>query len=102
MNKKIHVALAIVSLCAVGGCVRDTEVTRQVTRVGKNWEEVESTQRYRTEGGRVVREKQRIKEKITCVNKKGQRLPAETAEECLQKKGIVVDEVDTLETRTVR
>ena len=103
MKKKMHVMLTIVSSsCAIIGCSKNTEMSTQVSKVGKNWAEVQSTQQYPAEDGKMVKEKQLVKEKVRCMSKKGKQLSVDTAEECLEQNGTIVDEVETFETRSVK
>ena len=99
MKQRIFITLMASSLCILTGCVsKNTEVSTQVAKVGKDWTQVKSEQQYRTEDVKVVKEKQLIKEKIRCVGKKGRKLPVSTAEECIEQGGTVIDEVKTDET----
>lgn len=99
--KNLYLFLTIVFFsCAMSGCARNVVTTTEVTKTGKNWGEIESTQQYRNEKGRMVKEKQRVKEKIKCIDKKGRPLSASTPEECMEKNGTIVDEIKTVETRS--
>jgi hypothetical protein len=105
MNQKALLILIVAPiLCAVLGCFskRDTVVTTEMSKTGKDWGEVQSTQQYRTPGGKIVKEQQTIREEIKCVNKKGKRFPADTMDECLEKGGTIVDEITTTETSAVK
>lgn len=103
MTKKMGIMLTIISSsCAIVGCTKNTELNTQTSKVGKDWAEVQTTQQYQTEDGKIVKEKQLVKEKIKCMNKRGIQLPVDTAEECLEQNGTLVDEIKTFETRSVK
>jgi hypothetical protein len=105
MNQKALLMLMVTPvLCGTLGCSpkRETIVTTEVSKTGKDWGEVQSTQRYRTPDGKIVKEQQIIKEEIKCVNKKGISFLVDTADECLRKGGTIVDEITTTETSAVK
>ncbi len=103
-QKTLLILMVAPVLCMVLGCSpkRDTVVTTEVSKTGKDWGQVESTQQYRTADGKVVKEKQIVNEKIRCVGKKGKKLPIDTFEECLEQGGKIVDEITTTEEQVVR
>jgi len=103
MAKKMRIMLTIISSsCAIVGCTKNAVLSTQTSKIGKDWAEVQTTQQYQTEDGKIVKEKQLVKEKIKCMKKRGGQLLVDTAEECLEQNGTIVDEVKTFETRSVK
>ncbi len=94
--------MVIILLCSTFlGCASQERVTRrEVTRAGEGWVENESIVQERSGPCRKRRvEKEYSGEKVTCVNRKGQKIKAATPEACFQLGGKVIDEV--VEQRSV-
>jgi hypothetical protein len=102
MNVKTHQTALFLTyvyiICLMNGCVsRESLVTDEVTRSGKNWRETQSAQEYRGPKGKHIKGKQTFYERIKCVGKNGKVIHACNADECLDRGGRVIEEVETTE-----
>ncbi len=102
IGQAILILLSAAVVCLGTGCVeRERVTTYDVSKSGKNWAESESVQKYTGTDGKTSIEKQHVYEKIKCVNRKGQKISADSNEECLKKGGKIVDEM-TIEEESIR
>jgi hypothetical protein len=78
----------------VAGCVsRESVITREISEEGPNSVENSVIKERRTPNGRRIIEKEVVTETIRCVGKDGFLISAKSVQECIKKKGRVIDEV---------
>ena len=102
-NKPVFIAVISASLMLpmVGCASKERVVTYDVTKSGKNWAESQSVQERRGPGGRVTVDKQSVYEKVQCVDRKGRKIKASSADECIDLGGRVIDEM-RIEEQTIK
>lgn len=104
MKNYLLLPLAIAFTVMVTGCAsreRERFSTYEVSSADSNSVVTETRQEYRNPKNRVVN-RQIIREKIKCVGRNGNTISATTAEECIKKKGKIVDETYVEEQRLRR
>lgn len=103
INKPVFIALLSASLMlpTIGCASKERVVTYDVTKSGKNWAESQTVQERRGPGGKVSVDKQSVYEKVQCVDRKGRKIRASSADECIDLGGRVIDEM-RIEEQTIK